>query len=42
MWPNPQFSVDLIKFTEEILNEHFIFCAVYKIFRHDMQVAYSA
>ena len=27
MWPNPQFSVDLVTFTEEILNENFIFCA---------------
>ena len=25
---NPQFPADLITFTEEILNENFIFCAV--------------
>ena len=25
MWPNPQFPVDLITFTEEILNEKFHF-----------------
>ena len=27
MWSNPQFPADLVKFTEEILNENFIFCA---------------
>ena len=29
MWPNPQFPVDLVAFTEEILNEklHFL-CSV--------------
>ena len=26
MWPNPQFPADLVKFTEEILMENFIFC----------------
>ena len=28
MWPNPQFPVDLVKFTEEIFNEklHFLCC----------------
>ena len=26
---NPQFSADLLTFTKEILNEHFIFCAVH-------------
>ena len=25
MWPNPQFSADLVTFTEEILNEKFHF-----------------
>ena len=25
MWPNPQFSADLVKFTEEILNGKFQF-----------------
>ena len=25
MWPNPQFPEDLVKFTEEILNEKFHF-----------------
>ena len=29
MWPNPQFPVDLVVFTEEILNGNFIFWAVY-------------
>ena len=28
MWPNPQFPVDLVTFTEQILNGNFIFCAV--------------
>ena len=28
MTPNPQFLADSITFTEEILNENFIFCAV--------------
>ena len=28
MWPNTQFPVDLVTFTEEILNENFIFLAV--------------
>ena len=28
MWPNPQESVDLVKFTEEILNGKLHFCAV--------------
>ena len=28
MWPNQQFPVDLAKFTEKIINENFIFCAV--------------
>ena len=30
MWPNPQKTADLVKFTEEILNEklHFL-CSVY-------------
>ena len=28
MWPNPQETVDLVTFTEEILNENFIFYAV--------------
>ena len=30
MWPNPQFPVDLVTFTEEIFMENFIFCAVLK------------
>ena len=28
MGPNPQFLADLVTFTEEILMENFIFCAV--------------
>ena len=28
MWPNPQFPADLVTFTEEILMENLIFCAV--------------
>ena len=28
MWPNPQFPVNLVTFTEKILIENFIFCAV--------------
>ena len=28
MWPNLQFSADLVAFSEEILTENFIFCAV--------------
>ena len=28
MWPNPQETADLVTFTEEILKENFIFCAV--------------
>ena len=27
MWPIPQFPADLVTFTEETLNEDFIFCA---------------
>ena len=30
MWPNPQELADLVTFTEEILTENFIFCAVWK------------
>ena len=29
MWPNPHFPADLVIFTEEILDENFIFCVVY-------------
>ena len=28
MWSNPKFPADLVTFTEEIINENFIFCAV--------------
>ena len=28
MRPNPQETADLVTFSEEILNENFIFCAV--------------
>ena len=28
MWPNPQETATSVNFTEEILNENFIFCAV--------------
>ena len=28
MWSNPQETVDLVTFTEKILMENFIFCAV--------------
>ena len=28
MWPNSQETADLVKFTEEILNGKFHFCAV--------------
>ena len=28
MWPNQPFPVYLAKFTEKIINENFIFCAV--------------
>ena len=28
MWPNPHFTAYLVPFTEEILTENFIFCAV--------------
>ena len=28
MWPNPQETVDLVTFTEEILKGNFIFCVV--------------
>ena len=28
MWPNSQFSADLVTFTEEILNGKLLFCAV--------------
>ena len=30
MWPILQFPADLVTFTEEILNEKLIFCAVQK------------
>ena len=26
MWANPQFPVDLVTLTEDILNENFFFC----------------
>ena len=29
MWPNPQFPVDLVIFTEETLMENLTFCVVY-------------
>ena len=29
MWSNPQFPVDFVTFTEEILNGKLIFCAVF-------------
>ena len=29
MWPNSQFSVDLVTFTEEILNGNLHFCTVF-------------
>ena len=29
MWLNPQFSADLVTFTENPLMENFIFCAVF-------------
>ena len=29
MWLNPQFSADLVTFTEEIVNKNCIICAVY-------------
>ena len=32
MWPNPQVSADLIRFTEEILNGKLQFCAVRRNF----------
>ena len=28
MWPNPEETADLVTFTQEILNEKLIFCAV--------------
>ena len=28
MWPNPKEIADLVKFTEEIFTENFIFCTV--------------
>ena len=28
MWKNPQETEDLVTFTEEILNQNFIFCAL--------------
>ena len=31
MWPNQQFSADLVEFTEEILMENFIFFQCHKI-----------
>ena len=31
MWLNPQKTADLVTFTEENLNENFIFCSVYCI-----------
>ena len=30
MWPNPQFPADFVTFTEEIHNEKFHFCVVFK------------
>ena len=32
MWPNPHFLADFVTFTEEILKENFIFCAVWVVF----------
>ena len=31
MWPNQEFPVDLVTFTEEILNEKLHFCEVYVV-----------
>ena len=42
MWTNPQFPEDLFTFTSEILNENFIFCAVYvPIFNPDWRICWS-
>ena len=47
MWPNPQFSADLVTLTEEILNGKIIFlCSVSKLFAlvilHDAIEPFSA
>ena len=34
MWPNPQENADFVTFSEEILNENFIFCAVQLLLQH--------
>ena len=38
MWPNPQETVDLVTFTEEILNGKLHFCEVYKAISVNGQV----
>ena len=39
MWPNPQFSADLVTFTEEILNENVHF--LWSDYDHDCSLDFS-
>ena len=36
MWTNPQETADVFTFTEEVLNENFIFCAVGAFMRKEL------
>ena len=38
MWPNPQFSADLVKFTEEILNGKLQFLCLYFTSRYVLRI----
>ena len=40
MWPNPQFSADLVTFTEEILNGKFDFLYSESIYKITMDLFY--
>ena len=38
MWPNPQFPVDLVKFTEDILNEKLHFLSTEKVLKYKVSL----
>ena len=38
MWPDPQETAGLVKFTEEILMKNWIFCAVFYILNDSIKI----
>ena len=42
MWPNPQETVDLITFTEEVLNRKLQFCAMIEVYEIRINIFYDA